>query len=200
MNNPVKIGFVYSGVSYQYIFAERPENRPRLTTLNSWELNSYDLREFDLLVVPRGSDQEALYAYRGAIREFLDNGGIVATFGEITTPWLPQVPWDGALASDDGPLAFAATHPILAGLAPTDLHWHKGYTGWCCHGHFREPHHAEVLVRTEAGDPVLYIDRKSTEGTIIAASEIDVVCHAAHGQEGAQRMFENILAWIGGMK
>ena len=196
MSTTIKTGFIYSGVSYQYTFLQRPENRSRLDVLNSWELDRYELGDFDLLIVPRGSDQEALYAHRRTIRSFLDAGGIVASFGEVTTRWLPHVAWDGVVPADDGPLVFSAAHPLLKGLAPTDLHWHRGYTGWCCHGHFREPRHGEVLVRTEAGDPVLYIDRESSVGTIIAASEIDVVCHAAHGEDGAQRMFENIMTWL----
>lgn len=197
---PIPIGFLYSGVSYQFTFVERPENRDRLVVLNMWELDHHDLHVFDMVIVPRGSDQEALYAHRRKIRRYLDSGGIVAGFGEVTTGWLPNVQWDGVIPSDDGPLSFAAEHPFLNGLDPVDLHWHKGYTGWCSHGHFKEPTHGEVLIRTTAGDPVMYIDRTSTGGTIIAASEIDIVCHAAHGEEGAQRMFENILTWIGGLQ
>lgn len=194
------IGLIYSGVSYQYTFIQRPENCERIVPLNIWELRHHDLSVFDLIIVPRGSDQEALYAHRGKIKEYLDGGGTLASFGEVTTDWLPGARWDGVLPSDDGPLAFAATHPLLTALEPVDLHWHKGYTGWCCHGHFREPANGDVLVRTETGDPVMYIDTTTTAGTIIAASEIDVVCHAAHDMEGAQKLFENILNWIGGRR
>ncbi len=192
------IGLLYSGVSYQYTFLQRPENRGRIVQLNVWEMAHHDLSVFDLIIVPRGSDQEALYAFRTKIYEYLDGGGVLASFGEVTTDWLPGVRWDGVLPSDDGPLQFAATHPVLQNLIPTDVHWHHGYTGWCCHGHFKEPKKGEVLIRTETGDPVMYIDRTSTRGTIIAGSEIDVVCHAAHGEAAAQRMFENILRWIEG--
>ncbi|MCG8479092.1 MAG: hypothetical protein MI724_08365 [Spirochaetales bacterium] len=196
----LSIGFFYSGVSYQYTFMERPENKERLVPLNAWEMARHDLAVFDLFIVPRGSDQEVLYAFRHKIRAYLEAGGIVASFGEVTTDWLPSVQWDGVVPSDDGPLEFVSAHPILNDLVPVDLHWHKGYTGWCSHGHFREPADGEVLVRTETGDPVMYVDRTSTGGTIIAASEIDVVCHAAHGIDGAQRMFENIVGWIGGLQ
>lgn len=193
-------GFIYSGVSYQFTFKERQENVNRLQTLNVWELDRHNLHDFDVLIVPRGSDQEALYAHRKTIARYLEMDGIVASFGEITTDWLPGVRWDGVLPSDDGPLSFASTHPFLAGLQPVDLHWHKGFTGWCSHGHFKEPPDAEVLVRTEVGDPVMYLQRPSTGGVIIAASEVDVVCHAAHGVEGAQKMFENILRWVSEVK
>ncbi|AHC13816.1 hypothetical protein [Salinispira pacifica] len=152
------IGLIYSGVSYQYTFIQRPENCERIVPLNIWELRHHDLGVFDLIIVPRGSDQDALYAHRGKIKEYLDGGGTLASFGEVTTDWLPGARWDGVLPSDDGPLAFAATHPVLTALQPVDLHWHKGYTGWCCHGHFRVPENGDVLVRTERGDPVMYID------------------------------------------
>lgn len=196
MSSGLNVGFVYSGVSYQHRFITAPENSERLTILNSWELECYELPDYDLLVVPRGSDQEALYASRNDFRGYLDNGGAVASFGEFTEQWLPDVTWDGVLPSDDGPLVIVAEHPLVRDIVAVDLHWHKGATGWCCHGHFKEPGNAEVLVRTEAGDPVLYIDTTTTQGTIIASSQVDIVCHAAHGRAAAQRIFDNMLEWV----
>jgi hypothetical protein len=41
----------------------------------------------------------------------------------------------------------------------------------------------------------MYIDRHSTKGIILAASQLDVICHTAHHQPGAKIMLDNILGW-----
>lgn len=191
----VRIGVVYSGISYQQKILDSKEYQGKLEKIPVCELPEIDLSTYDVLIFPRGTDQEVVYAARQKIREFLDRGKIVVSFGEVTKEWLPSCNWAGVVPEDDGPLEIKKEHPVLEGLRPQDLHWHKGATGWCCHGHFVAPPGAEVLVTTEIDDPVMYIDRHSTKGIILAASQLDAICHAAHGEKGAKILFDNIIRW-----
>lgn len=194
-NSPAKVnvGVVYSGISYQdWIFEEYQR---RISRLSVCDLPNVDLSSYHILLFPRGTDQEMAYTMRDEITKFLDSRKIVISFGEVTKGWLPSCNWGGVKPEDDGPLEIKKKHPILKNLRSEDLHWHKGATGWCCHGHFLAPPGAEILVTNSLGDPVMYVDRQSTNGIILAASQLDAVCHAYGGNKEAKVLIDNILAW-----
>nr|PZN59099.1 MAG: hypothetical protein DIU58_18355 [Sphaerobacter thermophilus] len=86
-------------------------------------------------------------------------------------------------------------HPIVAGFSATELHWHPAREHWCCHGHLVAPPGAEVLVRNARGDAWLYVDRVSTNGVIVAASNLDPDTHTFHGSAVASRFLDNLLEW-----
>jgi hypothetical protein len=191
-----KIGVVYSGISYQHGVLSKDKYRNRLIVLPVCRFLEEDLVTYDALIFPRGTDEEMVYAGRHKIRAFLEAGKIIVTFGEVTKQWLPGCHWGGVVPEDDGPLVIQKEHPVSTGLRAQDLHWHKGATGWCCHGHFIAPPHVEILVTNEIGNPVMYIDRQTTKGVILAASQLDAICHAYHGIAVAEIFFDNVLGWI----
>ncbi|MEN6325404.1 MAG: hypothetical protein ABFD18_04225 [Syntrophomonas sp.] len=192
----VNIGFVYSGISYQSGLLDKEKYQKQLSIIPVCLLADVDLLSYDALVFPRGTDQEMVFAVRQKIKGFLDAGKILISFGEVTKPWLPACEWDGVIPEDDGPLVITKTHPILQGLSADDLHWHKGVTGWCCHGHFKNSPTSEVLVTNEIGNPIVYVDSESTKGLILALSQLDADCHLYHGIPAAELLFDNILDWI----
>ncbi|MGD9116557.1 MAG: hypothetical protein PVJ61_05195 [Dehalococcoidia bacterium] len=193
-NDDIKIGAVYSGLSYQHGVLDKEDYR-EIEILPVYNLDDIDLMDYDIIIFPRGTDQEVAYAQRDRLREFLDSGKVLLSFGELTEAWLPGCHWAGVVPEDDGLLVIKQPHPILEKLTPEDLFWHKGSTGWCCHGHFTEAGGAEVLVTNSLGDPIMYIDRQSTRGVILAASQLDAVCHTYHGIPGAKALLDNIIAW-----
>lgn len=192
----MKIGAIYSGISYQYGVFNSKEYREKIEKLFVCDLTKIDFLSYDALIFPRGTDQEMVYNIRHKIREFLDLKKIVVSLGEVTKNWLPSCKWDGVKPEDDEALLIKVKHPLLENIEADGLHWHKGSTGWCCHGHFIAPPGAEVLVTNSLGDPVMYIDRQSTKGIILAASQLDAVCHMFHNIEGAKGLFNNILNWV----
>jgi hypothetical protein len=191
----INIGAVYSGLSYQHGVLYGEKYGGKIKILPVCGLPETDLAAYHVLIFPRGTDQEILYTVRHKITEFLNLGKIVISFGEVTKEWLPSCKWDGVKPEDDAPLEIRQNHPVFKDLEAQDLHWHKGATGWCCHGHFIAPAGAEVLVTTMIGDPVMYIDRKSTKGVILAASQLDAICHSFHGIKAAGILFDNIVRW-----
>ncbi|MGO0122384.1 hypothetical protein [Desulfothermobacter acidiphilus] len=192
----IRIGFVYSGVSYQHALLLQDKYRSKFVSLSVCRLGETDLSVFHVLFFPRGTDQEMAYACREKIKEFLLSGKMVIALGEITEPWLPGCHWAGVVPEDDGPVVIKKVHPILRGLKPEDLHWHRGATGWCCHGHFVPPPGAEVLVTNLRGDPLLYVDRHSAApGVIVASSQLDADCHAFWGCSPAEVFLDNLFAW-----
>jgi len=199
----VKIAAVYSGISYQRGILIESDYNKIFDIVPVTKLSETDFSSYDILLFPRGTDEEMTLRNTGRIEDFLNSGKVVISMGEIPRNWLPGTCWGGVIPADDGPLDICTfekdgvktKHDIFSNIEPHELHWHKGATGWCCHGHLIPPKGAEVLVVNKNGNAMMYIDRKTTKGTMIVASQLDAVCHAYHGVEGAKKVLDNTLKW-----
>ncbi|GAC1481939.1 MAG: hypothetical protein PVSMB9_07450 [Candidatus Dormibacteria bacterium] len=160
------------------------------------ELVSTDLEQYDAVIVPRSCDGDVLLARRHQFARFLDRGGILVAFGELWTDWLPGARWEPEAPQDTQPPAMVARHQLLEELSPDDLWWHREPGGWCCHGHVRPPAGAEVLVATADGGSWWYVDRTTTRGVIVSASNLDLDTHAHHGNAVARTLLERLMLWI----
>ena len=191
-----RIGVLYSGISYQHQTLNNPRFRGRFWPIDVYELPTVDLKRYDAIIVPRSVDQVALNDYRRVIREFLDLPGILVVLGDYHGDWLPGCRPGGFTPEDDEPLVKAEAHPALKGIESVDMHWHKGINGLCSHGHLDPPVGAHTLIRNRRGDTILYEDRVSTRGIILAGSQFDLFCHAFSDDEGAIRALESLVEWI----
>ncbi len=161
-------------------------------------LAEVELTTFDVVVVPRSCDADRLFARRHQIRRYLDRGGVVLAFGEILTDWLPGARWAAESPVDVESPPTVSAHPLLSGLTPDDLYWHRGPQRWCCHGHVDAPSGAEILVANAAGQAWLYVDRVSTAGTIVSGSNIDLDTHAFQGNAVAEALLVRLMDWAAG--
>lgn len=191
-----KIGVLYSGISFQHQTLNNPTYRGRFVPIDIYDLPKIDLSLYDAIVVPRSVDQVALNDYKRVIREFLDLPGIVVALGDYRGEWLPGCKPGGFTPEDDNPLVKASDHPILNGLESPELHWHRGTNGLCSHGHLIGPDAAKALIKNSKGDTILYVDRTTTKGVILAGTQFDIFCHCFSQDQGALRAMENLLAWI----
>lgn len=160
------------------------------------ELASIDLERYDAVIVPRSCDGDVLLARRHQFARFLDRGGILVSFGELWTDWLPGARWEPEAPEDTQPPAMVARHHLLEELSPEDLWWHREPGGWCCHGHVRAPAGAEVLVATADGGTWWYVDRTTTRGVIVCLSNLDLDTHAHHGNAVARTLLERLMLWV----
>lgn len=167
----------------------------RLRRVEIEHLASTNLEAADLVVVPRSCDGDALYARRHQFARFLDGGGVLIALGELWTNWLPGSRWEPESPEDTRPPALVAPHALLDELGAEDLWWHKDPGGWCCHGHVRVPEGVERLVATPDGGSWMHIDRVSTRGTVLLASNLDLDTHAYNGNEIARTLLERLMNW-----
>jgi len=159
-------------------------------------LPATDLEAFDVVVVPRSCDAEALWVRRHQLARFLDRGGVLVAFGEIWTNWLPGARWEPEAPEDMREPPVVHAHPLVAGIAPGELWWHREHERWCSHGHVAAPVGAELVVTNALGAGWYYVDRVSTRGTIVVASNLDLDTHLFHGSEIARRLLERLVAWL----
>ena len=87
------IGVVYAGLHFQHNIFTRPEYAEDFELLHMRTLETTDLLKYRVLVVPRESNQEVLFRMKPQIRQFLDQGRTLVSFGEMVVPWMPEVRW-----------------------------------------------------------------------------------------------------------
>lgn len=173
--------------------AARLEQPPR--TLSVHALERLDPAA-ELLIVPRHTDQEALWRARDRVRAFLDAGGVVASFIEHYRPWLPG----GSYRHTDHRLTRytvqrAAAHPVFDPIPDRELYEFRGVVGWFAQGYLEPPDGAEVLLTDPAGEALAYVDRRSTPGTIIATSGADLLVIDRWRRGGFAGALERLIDW-----
>lgn len=198
IDNGIRMGFLYSGISYQYAHTQPGGPFEHVTPIPVASLNTATLTDFDVLLVPRSTDMEILHHRRHLVGRFLDEGGVVVAFGEVWKAWLPGAVWELECHEDTKFPMIVSEHPLVDGFSPSDLFWHVDIDKWCNHGHFYAPNGAEVIVTNTRGNAWMYIDRVTTAGVILACSNLDADCHATlnrRGQFPARVFLSRVLAW-----
>ncbi|MCA1648446.1 MAG: hypothetical protein LC797_24295 [Chloroflexi bacterium] len=185
---------VTAGVSYHHALTQPGQPLSSFEILDVGALPSHELAAFGLVLVPRSVNCEALWMRRHQFARYLDSGGVLVAFGEAWTDWFPGCRWERESAADLlRPVI--SPHPLLEGITPEALHWHGKGPDWCNHGHFVPPSVAEVVVANSDGDAWLYVDRVSTKGVIVAATNLDLDTHAFHGNAVARGLLDRLLMW-----
>ncbi len=191
----IRQAVISGGVVYHHGLVQPGEILSGFEIIDIGDLVAVDLNQYDLVLVLRSTDGDSLRARRYQFARFLDRGGVLIAFGESWSGWLPGSRWEPECAEDVLEPVVRSEHPLVADMTPGDLHWHPPLESWCCHGHFVAPEGAEVLVRNQRGDAWLYIDRTSTNGVIVASSNLDPDTHAYHGNPRARAFFHCLLTW-----
>lgn len=189
---------ITGGVSYHHALTTDPGSPlADCVPLDVYDLARADLSAYDLLVVLRSVDNEALWVRRHQVARFLDRGGVLVVFGEAWTNWFPGCRWE-----QEGPADLAqplvGPHPLFQDVDGASMHWHGKGPRWCNHGHLVPPEAAEVLIGTPGGDAFVYVDRGSSNGVILAASNLDLDTHTFHGNATARQLLQRVLAWAEG--
>jgi hypothetical protein len=183
-----------------------PALRELIEPIDTYELPSTDLDPYAGLITGALVDQELLYRERAVIRRFLEAGKVVAFSGQILHPWLPGA---GAFVPrkirsyHDYRIRIVSPHPIFEGVAEEDLTFRRGVAGFFARGHNPPPERVEVLAELPGGEPVVYIDRRSTRGVILVHAGHDLLTYAPEGVSGngappstASRIGRQLLAWM----
>jgi len=163
------------------------------------ELPTTDLTRLGGLVIPERLHHGLLEAGARRILDLLDAGGTVIAFsgGEPLPDFLPGVHWEHRPTNfwwwlepgaDLGLRTPAPQHPLFTHLGLRDCTWHY-------HGVLHPPSGAEVLVELPGGEALLYLDRVSTNGTLIVGT-LDPLSHfGSHFMPATERFLDGFLPW-----
>lgn len=179
------------------IHEREPLRSEDLTPIDQYALPETDLVPFCGLIIGGASDQEFMLRHREVVRAFLDDGKVVAFSGHLFRPWLPGcglfVP-KRIRSVNDFKVSLVAQHPVFKGVDERDLTFRRGVAGFFARGHHPPPDGAEVIATLAPDEPVVYVDRKTTRGVIVAHSGNDLLGYADGGTAG--RIVPQLLRWM----
>lgn len=170
----------------------------RLDVIDAYDLPGTDLASYSGVIVEGMVDQELLLDHRDVIASYLDGGGVVVWSGQLFRPWLPGC---GAFVPTtissfrDYQVEVASPHPVFDGVDPVDLTFRRGVAGFFARGQHPPPPGAEVVLTLAGGDPVVYVDRRTTAGTVFAHAGTGILGWA-HSPSSAERIDVQLLDWI----
>uniref|UniRef100_UPI00406CB447 phosphate starvation-inducible protein PhoH n=1 Tax=Metasolibacillus sp. FSL K6-0083 TaxID=2921416 RepID=UPI00406CB447 len=141
----------------------------RFEVIDMYDLSNVELASYKCMVILGFVDQDFLLEQKQIIADFLVEKKIVCFFGNLVTNWLPgQQPFIAKEIRNhwDYDISIAKQHPIFEGVTEEDMTINRGVKGFFARGHHPAPVDAEVLLTLPDGEPVTFIDRSSTNGTI----------------------------------
>ncbi len=194
-----KIAALYGGSSQHFRSLNEPKYRKyydRLIYLPDLENTSLD--EFDALVVPSQLHMGLVMKSREKIKQFADKGGIVVAFGPQPREWIPGQNWELRPTNfwwwldknaKSGLVLQKPDYDLFSYITLADATWHQ-------HGVYWPPEGAEVLISTEDGGAVLYVDKVSTAGTWIVTT-LDPDFHfGSYFMPATERFLDGFLPWL----
>ncbi|MFD1469097.1 hypothetical protein ACFQ48_12750 [Hymenobacter caeli] len=161
-----------------------------------------DLRPYDLLVVPNGSDHVALLKIKDKVRDFLAAGRALVCCDGFFTAWVPGNQWvmDNARRTQDVRYAPGTDrHGLLAGLDLDQLNFSHGMSGWWACGYIEAAPGADVLLADTWQRPIVVLDEVSTPGRMLLTASGPLADVSRAGQPdsalvGLYRHFIHLLS------
>ena len=175
-----------------------PNYQNDFTFIDTYELPNIDVKPYKCLVIQGLIDQKFLYKHKGIIRAFLNDKKIVVFSGNLYLDWLPGgsnfVP-KAIHSYQDYVVTVHQPHPIFEGVEEDDMTYNKGVSGFFARGHHPIPEGAEVLLTLPGGEPITYIDRKSTNGIILVHSGNDLF-GSMNVKKTTNRISPQLMQWV----
>jgi len=155
--------------------------------------------EADCLFVASRQDPALMQAVRQPLADFLAAGKTVVAMGESQSEtWLPGVAWHAAEVNfwwwltpgaDSGLRVGAPEHGLFKHLTLADATWHQ-------HGYLDVPPGAISLVNRVGGGSILYEDRTTTPGRILATTLDPCYHHGSNFMPATTRFLTGFLPWL----
>lgn len=177
------------------------DNRPNeyMSVLDQYAFGEADLSAYNVLLITDFIDQEYLYAHRDKIAAFLQAGNIVISCAHIFRPWLPGInlfmPKHIRSFADYAVITEEAS-PIFGGVKQEELTVRRGVAGFFARGvHPVHREDVEVHIRFTDGTPVTYVDRTSTNGTILVHTSRDIFTYVT-GDNTSKLVAPRMYEWL----
>ena len=140
------------------------------TRIYEYDFAEADLSPYHVLLITDFADQEFLLEQKAKIEAFLQQGNTVLFCGHLFREWLPGcMPMMPKKITNykDYFVTVPEHSPIFKGVEPEDMVMTKGVAGFFARGYYFLPKHAEVCLTFTDGKVITYIDRETTNGTVI---------------------------------
>lgn len=165
-------------------------------------LEERDLCQYCAIVVPMAIDEVYLSKFSQKLLDYVHRGGILVSFASNFTHFLP---YNSGYIQSKTPIKDREirleSHMIFEGVREYDINFRRGVKGFFNRGYFDmsvfpKEHKLEIISRDSDGQCVGYIDRDSSNGTILATAGADLLNFGLFDNTTARRMGINLMAWI----
>ena len=188
-----------SGVSFSSLTARLSEENSKMKVIDQYDFPNYDLTAsgHKFLLIDEFIDQELMFAQKDKIRAFLDEGNILMFSGHLFREWIPgaSIFVPKTINSHLDYVVTVLDHPIFEGVQSEDITYNRGVSGFFCRGHHPIPEGVEVLLELPGGEPITYIDRVSSKGTILMHSGRNLLRYR-HRNNSAGRIGEQLEKFL----
>lgn len=159
-------------LSASHAFGEKEIEKTdfHISVIDEYELESTDLSNYNVLMINYFVDQEYLYKHKQIIENFLNKGNVVVFCGHLFRQWLPGCSLfmpKKINSYKDYFVKPVPDTPLFDGVEIEDMVFNKGVAGFFARGYYYAPEKAEVCLTFTDGKVISYIDRHTTNGTII---------------------------------
>lgn len=141
-----------------------------ISVIDQYELDSTDLSKYDVLLITYFADQEYLYKNKNIIEDFLNEGKVVVFCGHLFREWLPGCSLfmpKKINGYKDYFVKATPNSPLFNDVKVEDMVCNKGVAGFFARGYYYAPKESEICLTFTDGKVISYIDRNTTNGTII---------------------------------
>jgi hypothetical protein len=190
------IAHISNGI--QFSMLNQQTSHRGVVPFHLYDLPLADLSVYAGVIISNFVDEPFLYEHRHILERYLQGGGVVCSFAELYLPWLPgNVIWQRSpLDLKDREIIVAEpAHPLFEGVNPYDLNYKEGVRGFFSRGFLDMPAHSTPLITDQEGKVILYIDRETTEGTILAGAGADLFTYGVPTSSSG-RLTVQLLSWI----
>ncbi|TXD83513.1 hypothetical protein ESY86_09140 [Subsaximicrobium wynnwilliamsii] len=129
-----------------------------------------DLTPYDLLVVPNGCDHIAMAKIKDKVASFLEEGNALFCFDGWFTNWIPGNQWVMSNEKKTIDIRYKVktdTYNLFEGIDIDKLIYNHNISGWWACGYIDASKNADVIVEDTWQRPIIVLDEKTTNGTII---------------------------------
>jgi len=172
--------------------------KDNFTFIDQYEFPNVNLDHYKCISINAFVDQVMLEKNKEKIEQFLAQKKIVVFSGNLYLDWLPGgstfIP-KTINSYLDYVVSIAKPHPIFEGVDPQDMTYNKGVSGFFARGHHPAPEGAEVLLTLPEGEPIVYIDRTTTDGTILSYVGNDLFGYMINSKSSVQ-ISQQLLQWV----
>jgi len=129
-----------------------------------------DFADYDVLLVPNGSDNIALFKIRDKIAQFLNEGKVMFCFDGWFTNWVPGNKWiidNNHKTIDIRYHVVNDKYKLFEGIDLDKFNFSHGISGWWACGFIETTQPESVLLADTWDRPIIIIDEHSTRGIMV---------------------------------
>ena len=159
--------------SHAFGAMDTTETDSYITIIDEYEFPETDLSNYNVLMITYFVDQEFLYKHKKLIEDFLNEGKAVVFCGHLFRPWLPGCSLfmpKKINSYKDYYVQAVSGAPLFNGVEMEDMVFYEGVAGFFARGYYYPPEQAEACLTFTDGKVISYIDRHTTNGTILVHS------------------------------